>query len=103
MFGFSGSAPSIFAGAYVTGRSANDPMTTVQESETVMAGLDSYVRTFGGDRNRWGDYSGISVDPTNENFVWVFNQFADMRGTAFGGEDGRWGTAWVRAKFKGTK
>jgi len=103
MFGFSGSAPTIFAGAYVTGRQDSDPMTTVQGSETVMAGVDSYIRTFGGTRNRWGDYSGISIDPTNENFVWVFNQFADLRGTAFLGEDGRWGTAWKRAKFKGSK
>ncbi len=103
MFGFSGSAPTIFAGAYVTGRTVSDPLTTVQESETVMAGVDFYIRTFGGSRNRWGDYSGISIDPTNEDFVWVFNQFADMRGTAFGGEDGRWGTAWKRAKFKGKK
>jgi hypothetical protein len=102
MFGFSASADSIYAGAYVTGREADDPLTTVQDTEVVKAGEDAYLRTFGGTRNRWGDYSGISVDPTNEKFVWVFNQFADLRGTpTSGGQDGRWGTYWMRAKFKG--
>ncbi len=101
MFGFSASAASIYAGAYVTGREAGDPLTTVQDTEVVKAGEDFYIRTFGGPRNRWGDYSGISIDPTNDDFVWVFNQFADQRGTPTSpGEDGRWGTAWMRAKFK---
>ena len=62
-FGFSASAATIFAGAYATGHHKDDPPGTVQASETVKAGLDPYVRTFGGSRNRWGDYSGISVDP----------------------------------------
>lgn len=104
MFGFSASAASIYAGAYVTGREAGDPLTTVQETEVVKAGVDSYLRTFGGTRNRWGDYSGISIDPSNDDFAWVFNQFADLRGTpTSGGEDGRWGTYWMRAKFKSRK
>jgi hypothetical protein len=104
MFGFAASAASIYAGAYVTGRETGDPLTTVQDTEVVKAGEDYYIRTFGGPRNRWGDYSGISVDPTNDDFVWVFNQFADQRGTPTGpGEDGRWGTYWMRAKFKGRR
>jgi hypothetical protein len=104
LFGFSACAASIYAGAYVTGREAGDPLTTVQDTEVVKAGMDSYLRTFGGGRNRWGDYSGISIDPSNDDFAWVFNQFADQRGTpTSGGEDGRWGTYWMRAKFKSRK
>ena len=64
---------------------------------SLQAGLDYYVRAFsafGGQDNRWGDYSGIALDPTDDDVFWVFNEFADFRGTAFGGEDGRWGTAW---------
>ena len=103
-FGFSASAPTIFAGAFVTGRHPGDPLGTVQPTETVKAGEGPYKRFFGGTRNRWGDYSGISVDPTNEDFCWVFNEFADQPGSpttgTFGLEDGRWGTAWGRAKFK---
>jgi hypothetical protein len=103
-FGFSASAPTLYAGAYVTGRQPGDALGTVRPSEVVHEGEDYYVRTFGGTRNRWGDYSGIALDPTNEDFVWVYNEFADQRGTVdLLGQDGRWGTAWARAKFVGTK
>jgi hypothetical protein len=92
-FGFSASAPTIFAGAFAAG--------ILGATETVKAGEDYYIRTFGGGRNRWGDYSGIALDPTNEKFFWVFNEFADQRGSPTAGpsgpEDGRWGTAWGRA------
>ena len=99
-FGFSVSAASIFAGAFVTGRQPGDPPGTVQGSQTVKAGEDFYIRTFGGPENRWGDYSGISVDPTDQSF-WVFNEFADTRETPTppSGEEGRWGTAWLNCSF----
>lgn len=63
------------------------------------AGEDFYIRAFGGSRNRWGDYSGISVDPTDDTTFWVFNEYAALRGTAISGEDGRWGTAWASCDF----
>ena len=63
LFGFSASAPSIYAGAYAAGRQPGDAAGTVQPSLTLMAGRDWYFRQFGGTRNRWGDYSGICVDP----------------------------------------
>src|SRR5206468_4295457 len=46
------------------------------------------------DTNRWGDYSGIALDPSGEARFWVFNEYALARGTAFGGESGRWSTRW---------
>ncbi len=93
-FGFSASAQTIFCGAYYAGREAGDPAGTVQATGTVQVGLDYYTRTFGGSRNRWGDYSGISVDPADDTTFWIFNEYAEVRGTIIGGEDGRWGTAW---------
>jgi hypothetical protein len=90
--GFAASASTIYPGAYYTGRLASDPAGTVQSSAALAVGQDYYVRTFGAGRNRWGDYSGISLDPSDEATFWVFNQYAMTRGTAFGGEDGRWAT-----------
>jgi hypothetical protein len=101
MFGFSASATPIFAGAYVTGREAVDAPGTVQATQTIRAGVDFYIRTFGEPRNRWGDYSGIGLDPTDDSFFWVFNEYAMLRGTPIGGEDGRWGTRWGRVSFAG--
>jgi hypothetical protein len=91
--GFAASAETIFPGAYYTGRLSGDPAGTVQQSVTLRAGLDYYYRAFSGSRNRWGDYSGMSVDPSDDTF-WAFNEYAITRGTLIGGEDGRWGTAW---------
>jgi hypothetical protein len=98
--GFSASAPTIFGGAFAAGRNIGDGAGAIGPTETIKAGEDAYYRTFGGPRNRWGDYSGISVDPSNEKFFWVFNEYALMRSDtpdSFGG-DGRWGTAWGRTK-----
>ncbi len=67
---------------------------TVQPSEILAAGQDFYIRTFGGSRNRWGDYSGIAVDPTDDLTFCAFNEYALTRGTLIGVEDGRWGTRW---------
>jgi len=100
-FGFSASASTIYAGAYVTGRKTSDAPGTVRASEIVHEGEAPYLRTFGGPLNRWGDYSGISIDPTNDDFAWAFNEYAAEPGSPTGDEDGRWGTAWARCKFTG--
>ncbi len=71
----------------------------MRSSEVVRAGEDFYIRTFGAGRNRWGDYSDIAVDPTNNKFFWVFNEFADQQGTiltGLPGEDGRLRMTWAR-------
>jgi GEVED domain len=94
--GFAASAPTIFPGAYYTGRLATDAAGTVQSSGALAAGLDWYYRVFNGTRNRWGDYSGISLDPSAEATFWVFNEYAMIRGTPTGSpsQDGRWATRW---------
>ena len=93
--GFSASASSIFAGAYFVGRQATDPAGFMDDAVTVKAGVDQYFRTFGGLRNRWGDYSATAVDPVDGCF-WVYNEWADTRGTPISGEDGRWGSAYAK-------
>ena len=56
------------------------------------AGVASYVLTDSVGRNRWGDYSGMSVAPDDDRTFWVYNEYALARGTPSDGEDGRWGT-----------
>lgn len=102
--GFSASAPTIYAGAFLTGRDdAVDPPGTVRASELLHAGVAPYKRFFGSFRNRWGDYSGMANDPSDDRVCWAFNEYADTRGTptngAFGRETGRWGTAWGKCTF----
>ena len=83
---FNASAGTIFPGAYAT--SIDGTTGSVGASETVQAGADDYVRTFGG-TNRWGDYSKISLDPSDGGF-WAVNSAAISNGTLLSAEDGRW-------------
>jgi hypothetical protein len=96
--GFSASAPSIFPGAYYTGRLAADPAGTVQATSTLAAGVAFYIRTFGGP-NRWGDYSSVSLDPSDNATFWVYNQYASTQGTNIGGEVGRYATRYGKFVF----
>jgi hypothetical protein len=90
-YGYAASSPTTYAGAYVS-------VGTSEQSYTVKSGLAPYVRVREGS-NRWGDYSSISVDPTDDSF-WVFNQYADTVGSTDTDGDGRWGTAWGRLECK---
>ncbi len=95
--GFAASAPSIYPGAYYSARYASDPAGTLQSSAALAAGQDYYYRAFSGTRNRWGDYSGIALDPVGEATFWVYNEYALTRGTvlpSYPTQDGRWGTRW---------
>lgn len=101
--GFSASNASIYAGAYYATRFATDAAGTVGGSAALALGLDFYNRRFGGARNRWGDYSGLALCPSDEATFYVYNEYAGPRGTvipAFPAEDGRWHTklGWFRVK-----
>jgi hypothetical protein len=98
--GFSASGPAIFPGAYYTIHTTGDPAGTVQATGTLAAGLASYVRTFGGADNRWGDYSGTSIDP--DGSFWFFNEYADTPGSGSAPDDGRWRTRWGHLTFDAT-
>ncbi len=101
--GFSASAASIYGSAYYTGRLTSDAAGTVRASRQLAPGLDYYVRTFGTGRNRWGDYTGTSVDPADDTTFWAFNEYALTRGTLLNNspEDGRWGTRWASFTLPG--
>jgi hypothetical protein len=94
--GFAASNANMYCGAYYTTRLATDPAGTVSATGTLQAGTDYYKRYFSGPRNRWGDYSGLSLCPQGEADFYVFNEYAGPRGSGTNGsqgaEDGRWYT-----------
>jgi hypothetical protein len=87
-FGYSASSSATYVGAYVS-------VGTSEQAYTVKSGLAPYVREYEPNKNRWGDYSAISVDKADDSF-WVFNQYADTTGSLDSGGNGRWATAWSR-------
>lgn len=90
IIGFTATSAANFPGSYYVTR--NVSTNTVSNVETIRDGLAAYERTFGSGRNRWGDYSSVSVDPV-DNCFWVYNKHAITQGTTISGENGRWGTA----------
>ncbi|MBK7629629.1 MAG: T9SS type A sorting domain-containing protein [Ignavibacteriales bacterium] len=64
-----------YVGAYYTSRRATDP-AGLSNSYTLQEGLSNYVKTFGGTRNRWGDYMGIFLDPADEYSFWMLTEYA---------------------------
>ena len=75
--GFSLGGSERFLGAGYTGRLATDPLGTVTTPVYQwLDGEDIYQRLDLRDRNRWGDYSGLVVDPADDSIFWIYNQFA---------------------------
>ncbi|MBV9636300.1 MAG: hypothetical protein JO163_07330 [Methylobacteriaceae bacterium] len=72
---FSASSSTLHPGAYYTFWTPGDAAGTVEASQVLQAGLSSYVLDDQFGRNRWGDYSGGSVDPSNDRSFWFSNEY----------------------------
>ena len=78
---FSRSATDEYAGAWFTGvpdGGSIQPATLIKEGEA------NYVKTFGGSRNRWGDYNGIAIDPADMSKIWTFTEYAAAPANTWG-------------------
>ena len=77
--GFSLGGPQQYYGAGFTGRLATDPLgQTALPVTPLIAGRQNYQRLDSSGRNRWGDYSGLAVDPADDRTFWVFNEYAEL-------------------------
>ncbi len=75
--GYSASSVNIHPQIRYTGRLANDPLGIMTVTEgTIFAGNGSQITGL----TRWGDYTQMGVDPTNNSF-WYTNQYIPSNGT----------------------
>jgi hypothetical protein len=92
-------APNFPSIAY-SGRLVSDPPGTLPQSEVqLIAGGGSQTNICGGSRcNRWGDYSAMSLDPSDSCTFWYVNEYYDSQtnGTA-----GNWQTRIGAFRFPG--
>lgn len=72
---FSRSGDTEYAGAYFTWRLASDLPGTFRPTELIRAGAGNYV-VLGSGRNRWGDYMGAALDPSDKNNIWFLTEYA---------------------------
>lgn len=76
VIGCSGGSPSTFVGAYAFTGSTTAGSTTLATTPLLLqAGASDYAVTFGGSRNRWGDYSATMVDPSDQTRFWCVQEY----------------------------
>ncbi len=84
---------NIYASAGYSYKDHIDDAGSMRDVYIYKEGLSSYYKTYGGDRNRWGDYSSVSVDPVEDIDFWAVHEYAE---TATG--NSIWGTYWAFVK-----
>jgi hypothetical protein len=90
-FGFSGSSPADYIGAYAAVRGSSDPDNTTRGTILLKSGHGPYYKTFSGSRNRWGDFSATCTDPSDDTTFWTLQEYAAT-------PDNTWGTWWGKLR-----
>ncbi len=89
--GYSVSSSSVFPSISYTGRLVTDPANTMQAEASMQAGAGSQ----NGRLERWGDYSGMSIDPTDDCTFWYTTEYLKATGSF------NWSTRVGSFKFAG--
>jgi hypothetical protein len=101
LIGFSMFSTNYYASAAYAFRSFNDARNTVRRPYIFHYGEGRYYKTYGGGRNRWGDYSASWTDPANDVDFWTIQEAAAPHvGDGQTDGNGRWASWW--AKFNVT-
>jgi hypothetical protein len=89
--GYSASSSSVFPSVRFTGRVPTDPAGTLEAENTIKAGGGSQLANLA----RWGDYSAISVDPSDDCTFFYTTEYLKSSGTF------NWSTQIASFKFSG--
>ncbi len=77
--GYSVSSASMFPGIRYTARLAGDPLNQMTQGEgTIVNGGGSQS---GNNLSRWGDYSSLSIDPSDDCTFWYTNEYLAATGS----------------------
>jgi hypothetical protein len=90
--GVSGSSTTQYAAAYFSGRLNSDPLGENAAAQLYRQGDGPQNNIDGYGRNRWGDYSLTSLDPTDERTFWTIQEYG--HGTNI------WGTWVAQLRFE---
>jgi len=89
--GYSASSSSVFPGIRYTGRLATDPLGTMGSENLILSGGGSQLPNLA----RWGDYSSMVVDPSDDCTFWFTTEYLKTSGTF------NWSTRIASFKFPG--
>ncbi len=87
--GYSASSSSVFPSIRYTGRMPSDAAGTMEAENTIFSGPASQT----GSLHRWGDYSAMAVDPTDDCTFWYTNEYIPSTGSF------NWSTRIANFKF----
>jgi hypothetical protein len=93
LVGFSEFQSNDFPDAGYAFRAGGDAANTMRDPVTLKEGEGAYYKTYGGGRNRWGDYSSTQVDPSDDTSIWTVQEYAGAPAGS-GDGSGRWSTWW---------
>ena len=89
--GYSLSSSTIYPSISYTGRTASDPLGSMNAENSLQLGSGSQT-----DSNaRWGDYSSMRIDPSDDCLFWYVNEYYAAT------SDKNWSTAIGSFKFNG--
>jgi len=75
--GYSASSSSIHPAVRYTGRVPGDPAGTMESENSIIEGTGSQT----GGLSRWGDYSSMSIDPSDDCTFWYTNEYIPSDGS----------------------
>jgi hypothetical protein len=85
--GYTKSSSSTFPAVFASGRLSTDTAGTLQAETQLKAGEITYTSFESSAPRRWGDYTGMTIDPDGVTF-WYLGEYSKDTGTS----QGRWGT-----------
>jgi hypothetical protein len=91
--GFSVSSQSVFPSVYVAGRTPTDPAGVMFGPLVLVNGSGVQFNSY----HRWGDYSSMSVDPTDDCTLWYTQEYYAVTGSF------NWATRIGSFKFNNCK
>jgi fibronectin type 3 domain-containing protein len=89
--GYSVSSSLIHPGIRYTGRTPSDPAGTMEAETSIVEGPGSQTNNL----HRWGDYSAMSVDPSDDCTFWYTSEYLPANGSF------NWSTAIASFSFPG--
>jgi len=95
--GMSASSNTVKPSVWYTGRMATDPLGKMEAPIVAVKGTAVEI----GDSQRWGDYSSMSVDPTDDCTFWYSQMYYNKRHGGTASVD--WSTRMVVFKFDACK
>ena len=94
LMGYSLSSSSMHPAIAYTGRVPSDTLGTMESENVMLTGAGSEVGA-----SRWGDYTAMRIDPSDDCTFWYTNQYLNSNGTSWSTEIGSFAFTGCGADF----